>query len=356
MPNTGISGFYQTLVTETVKASQLMAPSWNLGNSIFWDYSPIAASIGQTLNVVIPVDPTSGVTDPGAGDITSVPIGFTTQQIVFDKHPLFSYEVKDWEQFNSPAIIRNVFADAGIKAVKNAINKSIANLIVTANFPTNLWNGTSKSFNAGTIFYPVTGASGKCLSVSEFLAPSATNAGLFARLSDLNVPVQDDPQNMSVVMPSVPYSRILDATSPASNNDPAWTQAWQAGMNTTQSARQSGVLPVAFGTTFKLDQQMPVTGSAPTRTFTCLYMHRYAIAAVSRPLPPPSNKVVDYEYIRMTPNPDYKDVSPGMMQLPLRVMVGYNQAPKLGYVVTIDAGLGLKVVRESLAIPFVVAE
>ena len=353
-----VSSFFQTLVAETAKASALLAPTWNLAGSIYWDYSPVAASLGQTINIPIPVDPTGQPNPPGdagSADITLSDINFATVPVVFNMHPHFSYVVRDFEQFNSPTLVRTVFADAGMKAVKSYINKQIANLITTANFPTNLWNGTNHNFVAGTVFYPVTGATGKNLSVAEFLYPTATNAGLFSRLSDLLVPVQDDPQNMSIVLPTVPYARILDASASGGSNDPAWTNAFQAGMQITQAARQSGVMPTSYGCTFKLDQQMPTTGTAPTRVFTGLYLHRYAIAAVSRPLPEPDGKVVDYQYIRMAANPDYAGPK-GMLELPLRVMVGYNQYPKQGYIVTIDAGMGLKVVRDSMAIPFTVAE
>ena len=41
---------------------------------------------------------------------------------------------------------------------------------------------------------------------------------------------------------------------------------------------------------------------------------------------------------------------------PVRITVGYNQYPKQGYIVTVDAGYGLKVVRDNMCQLFTIAE
>ncbi|MBV8078144.1 MAG: hypothetical protein JO284_17175, partial [Planctomycetaceae bacterium] len=71
--------------------------------------------------------------------------------------------------------------------------------------------------------------------------------------------------------------------------------------------------------------------------------HRWAVAGATRPLPPPDAKVVDYTYI-------------DFMGVPVRITVGYNQYPKQGYIVTVDAGYGLKVVRDNMCQLFTIAE
>ena len=156
-----------------------------------------------------------------------------------------------------------------------------------------------------------------------------------AVLADQKVPVADDPENMSLLLPSLPYTAML--------GDSQWTQAQIAGMKTAEFVRETGVMPTAYGMTAKLDQQMPATGASPTRTFTAAYLHRWAVAGVTRPLPPPDAKVVDYTYI-------------DFMGVPIRITVGYNQYPKQGYIVTVDAGYGLKVVRDNMCQLFTIAE
>ncbi|MBV8316455.1 MAG: hypothetical protein JOZ53_16070 [Planctomycetaceae bacterium] len=307
-----ISSFYQTVVAAATEASQLLAPTWKASDSIFWDYRPEPATIGQTLNVPIPQDPTGAVSDGGAGDLAVTDIGFTTVGIVFNKHPYFAYVVRDFEQFNSPLQVRTVFLDAALKGVKSNINGNVTALFTPGNFPTNAAIATT----------------GHLVTTAQFL-------GAMAVLADLKFQVTATPENMSLLLPSLPYTAML--------GDGLWTQAQIAGMKTAEFVRETGTLPTAYGMTAKLDQQMPVAGASPTRTFTAAYLHRWAVAGVTRPLPPPDAKVVDYTYI-------------DFMGVPVRITVGYNQYPKQGYIVTVDAGYGLKVVRDNMGQLFTIAE
>src|SRR5207248_1623109 len=143
------------------------------------------------------------------------------------------------------------------------------------------------------------------------------------------------PDNMSLLIPSTPYTAIL--------GDSNWTQAQIAGMQTAQFVRERGELPVAYGMSVKLDQQMPTTGAVGSRTFTAAYLHRWAVAVATRPLPPPDRKVVDFTYV-------------DFMGIPILVTLGYNQYPKQGYIISVEAGYGLKVVRDNLGILFSIAE
>ncbi len=270
------------------------------------------ATIGQTIDVPIPVDPSAAVADQGSGDTVLTDIAFSNVPIVFDQHPSFDYVVRDFEQFNSPERIRNVFLDAALKGVKNYCNARITALATAGNFNVNAAIATTAHL----------------ITTAQFLAGNAV-------LSDQKVPVANDPGNMSLLMGSLPYMTAM--------GDANWTQAQVAGMSTAERVRATGIMPTAYGMSMKLDQQMPVSGTAPARTFTALYMHRYAIGVVSRPLPQPDSNVVEYTYIPFGP-------------LMIRVMVGYNQYPKKGYIVSVDAGFGRKVVRPEMGQIFTVAE
>ena len=331
MPGNTISGFYQTVVAAATEASQLLAPTWKLHDSIFWDYRPEPATIGQTINVPIPVDPT-GVVNPdiGTGDVTVTDIGFATQPLVFNKHPYFGYVVRDFEQFNSVPLLRRVFLDAALKGVKSSINSAIAALMIPANFTTNAAIATSAHV----------------IMVSEFLKG-------MAKLAGQNVPVADDPGNMSLVLHPDVYTTMLDSGN-SNAGISAWTQAQIAGNTTVEHVRRRGEMPTAYGMTMKLDQQMPATVGT---TYTGAYFHRWAVAGVVRPLPPPDTKVVDYTYLNFGQNEMYGDLYGGNegTQFPIRLTVGYNQYPKQGYIVTIDAGYGLKVVRENMCQLFTTA-
>ncbi len=307
-----VSGFYQTVVAAAEEASQALVYNLKAVDSVYMDYRPEPATIGQTLNVVIPSIRTSGVVDAGAGDISLVDVNETTVPIVFNKHPLDALVIRDFEQYNSPVVLRRLFLDSAIKGVKENINAAITALFTTGNFTTNAAISTT----------------GHLITTAQFLSGMAV-------LSDQRVPVANDPDNMALLVPSLPYTAIL--------GDSNWTQAQIAGMKTAEFVRERGELPIAYGCSVKLDQQMPISGSAPTRTFTAAYLHRWSVAVVTRPLPPPDEKVVDYTYVNFS-------------GIPIRITLGYNQFPKQGYILTVDAGYGLKVVRDNMCQLYTIAE
>lgn len=318
MANT-LTAFNQTLLAELTSATQVLAPTHAAAGSIYWDFNPYeTGAIGQTLNVAIPVDPTNLVSDAGSGDPPLSDIAFTTTPILFNRHAYFGFPVRDFEQFNSPVVIRNVFVNAAMTGIRNHINAEITALFTTGNFTTN----SAISASSGGV------------TTTQFLAGQSN-------LIDQRVPVTTDPANMSFLVPGKPWTTMMDGT--ASTLGAAWSQALIASNRVAEQVRISGTQPTAFGATVKLDQQMSATGAAPSRTFTAAYLHRWAVAGVSRPLPEPDTRVVEFSRIQ------WGDVS-------LRVMVGYNQWPKLGYIVSIDAGYGLKVTRENMCQLFTVAE
>lgn len=309
----GLTGFYQTLVAAAAEASQALVGTNSLMDSVFVDYRPEVADIGQTLNVNIPNQVTSSVADAGSADITLTDVTATSVPIVFNKHPYFAFQVRDFEQYNTPSSLRNVFLDAAIKGVTEDIDAKIAALLTSSNITTNTAIATT----------------GSLISTAQFLSG-------YAALSDQKVNVQD-PANMSLVVTPKVYSKIL--------GDSNWTQAQIAGMRLAEAAHIGGDIDTSYGTKIRMDQAMSTlnTGTVGGRTFTGAYLHRYAVALATRPLPEPDGNVVNYTYI------NYKGV-------PIRIMIGYNQYPKLSFVVTVDAGYGVKVVRENLAQLFATGE
>jgi hypothetical protein len=321
------------VVTAAVEASQLLAPTWKAIESIYWDYRPEQAALGQTLNVPIPADPTAAVADMGAGDIPLNDIGFVTQPIVFDRHPAFAYVVRDFEQFNSPEMIRRVFMDAAMKGIKNQINSSICSLFTTTNFSAS----TTPIAGVATI-----STTTHVITVPQFLQGMSV-------LAKQNVPVANDIGNMSLLLYPDVYMSLMDGT--VGGAGAAWNQSFIAGERIPEQIHRTGDIPTTYGMSVKLDQQMPTTVvGGGSGTSTAAYMHRWAIAGVSRPLPKPDDKVVDYTYVNFAANPIYGDTFGNGMapSFPIRVMIGYNQYPKQGYIVSIDAGYGLKVVRPNM--------
>jgi hypothetical protein len=313
MANT-VSGFYQTLTTAAAEASQALVGSNSLMDSVFMDYKPMVADLGQTLNVNIPNIVTTQVTDADSADIALTDVAATTVPIVFNKHPYYGFVVRDFEQFNTPSDLRMTFLDAAIKGISESIDSNIALLCTAANFNVN----------------PVITSTGGYPTVPQFLAG-------YSNLADQRVPVTDTP-NMSFVNTPHSYARIL--------GDSSWTSNLIAGAQLAAEAHISGDITTSFGSTIRMDQQLNfqlTTGTSPSQTYTSILMHRWAIALVSRPLPQPDSNVVDYSYI------DFKGV-------PIRIMLGYNLYPKMGYVITVDSGYGLAVTRPALGQIFSIAQ
>jgi hypothetical protein len=332
------------VVTAAVEASQLLAPTWKAIESIYWDYRPEEAALGQTLNVPIPADPTSGVTDMGAGDITLSDIGFSTTPIVFNRHPAYAYVVRDFEQYNSPELIRRVFMDAAMKGIKNQINQTICNLFTTTAQPNGLGTGTNGIPGNSSI-----SSTAHVVTVPQFLQGMSV-------LAKQNVPVANDPMNMSLLLYPDAYMSIMDGTT--GGPGAAWNQAFIAGARIPEQVHRTGDMPTTYGMSVKLEQQMPTTvPGGGSGTSTGCYFHRWAIAGVTRPLPKPDDKVVDYTYVNFAANPIYGGAfGDGMApSFPIRVMIGYNQYPKQGYIISIDAGYGLAVVRPNMAQLFSIA-
>lgn len=311
-----VTSFYQTLVAAAQEASQVLVYNLKAVDSVFLDYDPsVVADIGQVLNIPIPGSQTSSIYDAGSADVSLYDVSATTKAITMNKHPMASFVVRDFEQFNTPERLRNVFLDGALKGIKEDINSKVTALFTSGNFDTN----SAISCTASIV------------TVTQFLNGKTA-------LADQKVPV-NDAANMSLLLPSKPYNSIQDSSVAAGQ---AWVNAQVAGMRTAETVRASGETPVSFGVTVKLDQQMPISGSAPNRTFTGALIHRWAVAVASRRLPEPDGRVVDYTYV------DFAGI-------PIRIQLGYNQL-KNGYVVTVDAGYGLAVIRKEMGQIFSIAE
>lgn len=324
MANSGFSGLFQTVVAAMSDASQLLSPTHELANCIYWDFDPaVPTAIFQTMNVPIPGDPTSTISNVGTGDRTVSDLSLTTVPIVMNQNLSGSWPIRVFEQFNSQEQIKNIFMNALFTGMKNSINAQVAALLNTTNFTTN----TAISTTSGVVTVP------------QFLGGQAV-------LADQYVPVQGDPQNMFFVLPSKPYTLMMDGTT--SSAGAAWSQAFIVGEQTAASIHREAKIPVAFSTQFQLDQQMPTSGAAPSRTFTPAYFHRWAIAGATRPIPmpPEASKVVEFAYVPWGDPPF----------MSILVEMGYNQVPKGALIITISAGFGLKVIRENMCQLFSTAE
>jgi hypothetical protein len=243
--------------------------------------------------------------------MTLTDVSETTVPITFNKHPQDALVIRNFEEFNSPVRLRRVFLDSAIKGIMENINAAVTAKFTTGNFTTN----------------SAISATSHIITVAQFLSGLAV-------LSDQRVNT-DDPENMSLLVASTPYAAIL--------GDSNWTNAQIAGNTRAEAIRRSGSFPTSYGAEIRLEPQMPVSGTAPTRTFTAAYLHRYAVALAARPLPAPETDLVEVSYY------DFAGI-------PLMVSLSYSHYPKQGYILSVEAGYGLAVVRENMGQLYSVAE
>jgi hypothetical protein len=365
-----VSGFYQTLVVAATSASRALVGTTALLDQVYRDFKPVAVSPGQTLNIPIPQSVTSQVSDIGVGDFTPVDVTANTKSLVFNQHPGFSYIIRDFEQFNTPESIRAVFLDAAIKGMAEYINAAIAALFTPTNFSS---YAVITSGTQGTIAL-------------------ADMTKAWGNLAAGKIPVRDL-GNFFLTTHPTPYSSLLSNTS--------WTANSQVGYQLAGQIRRAAMLGEQFGAATEFDQQMPanvqtavtgtnvgvtsasaaVTGTGTAFTtqlvvgdwlqfasdatgtyyqvlsitddthltltanfvgstgsttakftrYTNALFHRNAIALGLRLLPPPDPRIVDATTVY------YKGI-------PISVQFGFNQL-KRGWVVTLDAGYALGVIR-----------
>jgi|GEM_PF-6497317 len=305
-----LDAFFDTLVAAADEASEVLKPSWAAADSVYLDYKPAQGRLGETLDVAIPRVPTGAITNAGTGDITLSATEVDTVPIVLNQHPAGGFPVSSFNQFRTVRDIRDTFLDGWLTEIKNYINRHITSLFNSTNFATNS---------------PLS-ATGGLVSTTKFLEGRGT-------LMNQNVPVED-PANMTFLLPSIPYNKMLE--------DDDWSTAQIAGNGRAEKIREMGVMPVAYGATLKYDQQMPVTGSSPSRTWIGAYFHRWAIALTTRRLPEPDGNVVRYYYVEFG-------------GIPILIEIGYNQRGS-GWIVTIHAGYGLAVVRPEMCQLFSIGE
>jgi hypothetical protein len=302
--------FWQTLLAATSGASEVLVGTTASLDAIYKDIEPVETGLGQTLNVPVPSSVNGQVTqangDPVFSDYTvnTVPISLTL-------HPQYGTKIRSFDQYNSPVMIRNVLIDPGVKAVAEQANAN-----VTALF-------TSGHLNVNS----VVSTTGSAISPQQFVQ------GGFQVLLQNKVNVWDS-QSMSFLQAPAVYSTQLQTAN--------WTQESIAGINVAQQARVEGGIKIAYGARQLTDQATPQSGSSGSFVYTSVYMSKFAIAGVFRPLPAGDEKVSYTTYVF------WKGI-------PIRITLGFSVQLD-AWLLNIDMGMGIAVVRPEQAVLFSTAQ
>lgn len=367
-----VSTFFQTLVAAATEASAALVGQTQLVDAVYQDYKPVTLSPFNTMQIPLPDQST--LSDIGAGNFTPVDVSAGMATLTFQNHPGIAYVIRDFEQYRSPETIRTLFLDATFKRAIEYLNGQISALITRSQFST---------------YAPIVTSAGTAnLGINDY-------AKAWGALAAGKIPVQETDNMRLAVHPDV-YANLLTNSnwvaesmvgrlmSDSVRRDAwlgqqfgahvVWDQQMQKGANVvaTQSLASGGTVSITSGstaltgtgTTFTTDlipgayytingyagnpvqvvsvqsntsATLAVAASATvasanmTEAYKALYFHKYAIALGLRNLPAPDERVVDYTTVFVK-------------GVPMRVMIGYNQL-MAGYVVTVDFGFALGVVR-----------
>jgi hypothetical protein len=300
-----LGGIFETLVIPAgVQAAENLKYTKAALGSIFWDYQSTHGSIGQTLNVNVPVVNQSDCTDIGGGPLQLSDTDHTTVAIVIAAHPSVSFVIKDWDKVRTPVQLREMYMQPKLEALLRYSNAIVTSQLSSTNF------NTYSSVVGGT--------------ANEF---TRANLGtMWANLAGAGAPVYQR-EHMCFLTHPTAYATMF--------GDTAFYQAYVVGQTAAEQAQQQALIVPQLNATVKFDQQMPIVSTK----YTGLFFHRYAFAGLS--VIPPSNKGMGevYEsYIRPVAEAPNFVVQ---IQAQFSIMEG-------GTIIHLHAMLGTKVVRPEL--------
>lgn len=290
------TGMFQTLVAGAAEASKSLRFTNAFSEKVYAGYEPVDATIGQTLNVLIPSVNEGDVTDIGGNQINVTDTAHTSTSIVFDKHFSNAFVIKSWDMVRTPAKLAELFLQPRMEALLRKVNSTLFGLVNTTQF---------------NIHSSITGGS------DTFTRANVATG--WANLTAYGVPT-DDPDSLSFISHPVVYGNMLSTTD--------FYQESVVGITQAENAQQKAMLNEAFNTKFLYDQHfVPTSGAYPALMF-----HKHAIAVVSANLPSANDPSV-METVEM--------VRPW---LPVQIQMQYSLKDQ-GWLIHMHCGWGVKVVR-----------
>jgi hypothetical protein len=249
-----LTGIFETLVVPAgVQAAAALKFTKATIGCAFWDYQSTHGTIGQTMNVDIPVVNEGDVVDIGSGPLQPSDTDHTTVSIVLQNHPSVSFVIKDWDKIRTPIQLQTLYMQPKLEALLRYCNRVFTSQINPTNFNV----------------YPQFAST----STNEFNRIDL--AGMWSNLADEGVPVYDSANMFMLTNPTV-YSTMFSDTS--------FYQQFVVGTTAAEQAQQKALLVPQLNAVVKFDQQI---GKDVNSKQIGLFFHRYAMAGIC--VTPPSN-------------------------------------------------------------------
>jgi hypothetical protein len=245
MAGNTLSGLFQTVVVPaTAQIAQPLAYRNGAVKKITTVKQPLSGTVGQTVNINIPVVSENDVIDIGNGPIQVTDGDHASVSLTINNNKSWSRRIPDFDQCRTPVLFKELYLAPGIESVLRKINRQVCNLITATNFAS---------------YTSITGPA----AVFSRLNVAAAWANLVAS----GVPMT--PGDVHLLVHHQPYSTMIG------DDTYKWIQQNIVGDTAAAQVQQTARLMPAFGADIDYDQQMPTpTGS----TYSGLFFNKNAIA------------------------------------------------------------------------------
>ena len=247
MPGNTLTGLFQTLVVPaTAQIAQPLAYRNGAVRKIATISQPQRGSVGQTINVNIPVVSENDVVDIGNGPIQITDGDHATVSLTINNNKSWSRRIQDFDQARTPSQFKDMYLGPGVESVLRKVNRQVCSLITAANF---------------SAYSSITGPA------AVFSRPNV--AAAWNNLVNSGVPMT--PGEVHLLTHNLPYSTMIG------DDTYKWIQQNIVGDSAAAMAQQTARLMPAFGAQIDYDQQMP---SPTSSTYAGLFFNKNAIAIV----------------------------------------------------------------------------
>ena len=330
---------------------------------------------GKTVQVYFP--DVGAFTDAGVADWSPEDMDLDYIDVVFDQHPGKAKLIRDFEQWQTAVSILDKLLDPAFKRGLEYFNGLIAGLITNANFNS---NAIIVGATPGEVTVNDAATAWDTLATAKVPVRDTPNLSLFTHNTvhrKMLVDTAWSQENLVGAMIAQRAARrrtwVKPSTSPSAGTSSASRKPARRVTGTVSGSAASGTVTgssttFASGTAAQLvevgdrvtiagdttlytitaiasDTSLtvsPVLATAPSGAvmtqagYTCLAMHKYAIALAVRPLELVNDGTVQSRIVKL-------------MGIPFRVMVSYQHL-KGGYLLTIDCGAAIQVIRPDFGV------
>jgi hypothetical protein len=242
MANT-TTGVFQELVLPAIAEVQTPPEFTHAMLSRIWIVPRVVQStVGEVINVNIPIITEADVTDIGIGSVVITDATHTNVPMTVNNNLSIARRIQDFVGVRSPLDFKQMYLQPMLETLSRRVNEAVTDLVTAANF---------------AVHASITGG-----------ADTFTRANLSTAWGNLmTVGVPNDPANLFFVTHPIPYATMLADTT--------WIQESIVGINAAEAAQQRTRIISGLGAEFAFDQKFPLPAAG---TYAGLLFHRWAIS------------------------------------------------------------------------------